>query len=60
MQGKTKERWMSLCEQAAQEQDPDKLMELLQEITMLLDQKQERLKSASQGSREPAGNGQKQ
>lgn len=37
---------MNLCEQAAQEQDPEKLMLLVQEITRLLDEKQERLKSA--------------
>lgn len=43
MQGKTKERWMILCEQAAQEQDPEKLMDLVQEITRLLDEKQQRL-----------------
>jgi hypothetical protein len=45
MQGKTKERWMSLCEQAAQEQDPDKLMQLVEEITRLLDEKQQRLET---------------
>jgi hypothetical protein len=44
MQGEKKERWMNLCEQAVQEQDPEKLMLLVQEITRLLDEKQERLK----------------
>jgi hypothetical protein len=45
MQGEKKEHWMSLCEKAAQEQDPEKLMLLVQEITRLLDEKQERLKN---------------
>jgi hypothetical protein len=43
MQGEKKEHWMSLCEKAAQEQDPEKLMLLVREITRLLDEKQERL-----------------
>jgi len=29
MQGDTAERWRKLCEQAAIEQDPEKLMELI-------------------------------
>ena len=33
MQGEKKERWMNLCEQAAQEQYPEKLILLEQEIT---------------------------
>jgi hypothetical protein len=60
MQGEKKERWMSLCEKAAQEQDPEKLMLLVQEITRLLDEKQERLKSSQASSGSQAGNGQKQ
>jgi hypothetical protein len=59
MQGEKKERWMSLCEKAAQEQDSEKLMLLVQEITRLLDEKQERLRSL-ENSRSQAGNGQKQ
>jgi hypothetical protein len=60
MQGEKRERWMSLCEKAAQEQDPEKLMLLVQEITQLLDEKQERLKSVQASSGSQAGNGQKQ
>ena len=41
---KDKARWQELCEQAAVEQDPVKLMELVKEITRLLDEKQERLR----------------
>jgi len=59
MQGEQKERWMSLCEKAAQEKDPEKLLLLVNQITQLLDEKQERLRSLQNtGSR--TGNGQKQ
>jgi hypothetical protein len=35
---------MELCQQASVEQDPEKLMELIQEINRLLDEKEERLR----------------
>ena len=35
---------MELCEQASTEQDPEKLLALVQEINRLLEAKQERLK----------------
>jgi hypothetical protein len=38
---------MHLCEQAATEQDPDKLMELVREINRLLEEKESRLKRES-------------
>jgi len=40
---KDKPHWMKLCQQASVEQDPEKLMKLITEITRLLDEKQERL-----------------
>lgn len=40
---KDKEKWMELCEQAANEQDSQKLIALIKQITALLDAKQERL-----------------
>ena len=43
MQGEKKERWMELCAQAAMEQDPEKLMELVREINSLLEEKERRL-----------------
>ncbi len=43
MKGETGERWRSLCEQAANEQDPQRLLELIQEIDRLLAEKEERL-----------------
>jgi hypothetical protein len=35
MQGEAKKRWVELCEQAAKEQDPEKLSELVKEIVRL-------------------------
>ncbi len=43
---KNKESWLKLCEQAAVEQDPKKLMELVTEINRLLQEKEQRLKSS--------------
>ena len=44
MQGKTKEHWMELAEQAAKEQDLNKLLNLVDEIHQMLEAKEERLK----------------
>ena len=44
--GKNKERWQELCELAAKEKDPDKLIELTKEIIRLLEIKVNRLKGA--------------
>lgn len=46
------EYWMQLCSQAAVERDPEKLMNLLQEINRILNEKEERRK------RRPPGGGQ--
>jgi hypothetical protein len=46
MQGKAKERWIELCEQAVVEHDANKLLKLIQEIDKLLREKQERMHSA--------------
>lgn len=43
MQGEVKARWLQLCEQAAVEQDPGKLLALVREINDLLSAKQRRL-----------------
>jgi len=43
MQSETKERWILLCEQAATEQDSWKMVELIQEINHLLEEKRSRL-----------------
>jgi hypothetical protein len=41
-----KESWMELCELAAQEKDPTKLMALIGEIDRLLEAKQQRVTKA--------------
>ena len=41
-----KEEWLQLCEQAVNEQDPQKLMALIAEINRLLEVKEQRLKEA--------------
>lgn len=38
------ERWMQLCAQAATEEDPSRLMALVDEINDLLEQKERRLR----------------
>ncbi|HYK51506.1 MAG TPA: hypothetical protein VEU94_17430 [Terriglobales bacterium] len=43
------ERWKQLCEQAAKEQDPDKLMDLIAEINRLLAAKDKRLRGSLSG-----------
>ncbi len=45
---KTEERWRELCAQAAVEQDSQKLMDLVLEITRLLDEKNDRPKSKTE------------
>ena len=54
MKGPLKERWMNLCEQAAVEQDTQKLMVLIQEINRLLDEKEHRLHRQQGSSTENA------
>jgi hypothetical protein len=52
MQGEKKERWQELCEQATKEQDPQKLLKLVQEVDQLLAQKQERV-NKTKSTRDP-------
>jgi hypothetical protein len=47
LKGEKKEIWMHLCEQAAIEQDPEKLMDLIKQINQLLEEKERRLKGGS-------------
>jgi hypothetical protein len=44
VKGETAERWRILCQQAQTEQDPEKFMELIREITRLLEEKEQRLR----------------
>jgi hypothetical protein len=43
VRGEKKERWMELCEHAADEQDPQKMLEIITEINRLLQEKEDRL-----------------
>lgn len=56
MQGPTREKWEELCQQAAVEQDPKKLLELVTKINRLLTEKQQRLieQRKNQAKGEPA------
>jgi hypothetical protein len=44
--GQAKARWVELCEQAAIEHEPTRLLKLIQEIDKLLREKQERTDTA--------------
>jgi hypothetical protein len=48
MQGKTEERWQQLCEHAANEQDPAKLLALVREINDLFAQAQKQARLQNQ------------
>ena len=54
MLGEAGERWKRLCEQAAVEQDPDKLLDLITQITQLLEEKEQRLKQQRSNSHNAA------
>jgi hypothetical protein len=48
-----REEWMELCERAAKEQDPEKLMQLIAQINQLLEAKERTLKSGSPATEPP-------
>ena len=52
MDGETGELWRTFCEQAAIEEDAEKLFELAQEINRLLDEKEVRLQKLREGPSE--------
>jgi len=43
MRGEKREEWERLCQLAADERDPDKLLKLIERINQLLQEKEERL-----------------
>ena len=45
VQHRVEEKWLQLCRKAATEKDSEKLMNFVQEINDLLDQKEPQLKS---------------
>jgi hypothetical protein len=53
MQEVMKERWFQLCQQAAVEQDPAKMLELITEINDLLEEKEKRLEAERKASPHP-------
>jgi hypothetical protein len=48
MRGEKREEWERLCQFAADEKDPDKLMKLIERINQLLQEKEERLQQQRQ------------
>jgi hypothetical protein len=48
MHGEKRQEWERLCQLAADEQDPDKLMQLIGRIDQLLEEKEHRLKQQRQ------------
>ena len=52
MKGEKLEQWRQLCELAAVEQDPEKLLALVKEINRLLDIKEKRLRQKSDQPRD--------
>ena len=49
------EKWMELCELAAKEQDPNKLLKLTEEINRLLREKEKRLEAERGHGRDDLG-----
>lgn len=43
MNGADKENWMELCEEAAKEENPDRLLHLVRHLNDVLEQKRNRL-----------------
>ena len=43
-----KERWQQLCERVVVEQDPEKFMQLVEELNTLLEEKERRLDNKRQ------------
>jgi hypothetical protein len=44
---RAKERWMELCAQAAKEQNTDRLIEIVQQINRMLEEKEQRSQRAA-------------
>ena len=54
MNSERKQEWMRLCELASKEQDPEKLMELVREITRLLEEREAAIKAKKNTSESSA------
>jgi hypothetical protein len=53
MEGPNKERWIQLSEQAAAEQDPKKMLELVNELNAVLEEKELRLAALRKADSDP-------
>jgi hypothetical protein len=53
MEGPNKERWIQLSEQAAVEQDLDKLLALVKELNAVLEEKELRLAALRKADSDP-------
>ena len=53
----TSELWKTLCEEAANEQNPQRLLELVKEINNLVEEKRMRLSGRKVDGTSPNGNG---
>jgi hypothetical protein len=53
MSPENKQEWMRLCELASKEQDPEKLMELVRQITRLLEERETAIKARTSNSDRP-------
>ena len=47
MRGEAREQWMVLCAQAAEEQDPARLLQLVRQINDILEAKEARLNQSA-------------
>jgi hypothetical protein len=54
MQGPKRERWFQLCQQAALERDPAKMLELITEINNILQEKEKLLEAERNVNSTPA------
>jgi hypothetical protein len=55
VKAEVKEHWLQLCERAAVEQDHGRLLQLIAEITRLLEEKERRLKDEKRAQAQGPG-----
>ena len=46
------QEWRQLCEQASREQDPDRLLQLVERINNILEERERRLRERTRGNSE--------
>lgn len=55
MKGEPGERWRILCQQAQTEQDPENFMKIIEEISRLLEEKEQRLRNQQRKNQQGQG-----